>query len=78
MNIDPLFFLHHTQLDWLWWQWQRDGAQRGRWEEYNGPSRAHSDVPASLNDVLPMKGLAKDIRVRDILSTQSDLLCYEY
>ena len=33
---------------------------------------------ATLDDIMTMKGLADDIRVRDIMSTQSDLLCYTY
>jgi hypothetical protein len=33
---------------------------------------------ASLDDVLEMHGLGKDIRVREMMNTESGLLCYGY
>ncbi|KAF4503247.1 Tyrosinase [Fusarium agapanthi] len=33
---------------------------------------------ASLDDILLMNGLADDLRVEDLMSTQSSLLCYSY
>lgn len=33
---DPVFFLHHTNLDRLWWEWQSQNASR--LTEMSGPS----------------------------------------
>ncbi len=73
---DPVFFLHHTNIDRLWWTWQ--GAQPGRVYQYNGPKSSSILSAAELDDVLKMKGLGKDIRVREIMSTESGMLCYGY
>lgn len=35
---DPLFFLHHTWLDMLWWRWQTDDATGARLREIGGPN----------------------------------------
>ncbi|KAK0749115.1 hypothetical protein B0T18DRAFT_479243 [Schizothecium vesticola] len=67
---DPLFFLHHTQVDRLWWLWQQKNPSV-RIMEYNGnfPTPDGSPGPAlSLNDKLPMGGLAAD----------GAKLCYKY
>jgi tyrosinase len=37
-----------------------------------------TQVDASLEDIVEMGGFADDILVRDLMSTQSDLLCYSY
>ncbi|KAI0432184.1 hypothetical protein F5Y09DRAFT_329878 [Xylaria sp. FL1042] len=71
---DPIFFLHHAQLDRLWFHWQlrMPGV---RFKEYSGKGESR---PASLDDTLPMGGLGRDIRVSDIMSTQTGGLCYRY
>lgn len=73
--IDPVFFLHHTQLDRLWSKWQ---SQEGRAAKYVGSAAHDSQEQASLTDLIPMGGLAPDVRVQDIISTQAGELCYNY
>ncbi|KAJ4987077.1 monooxygenase [Stagonosporopsis vannaccii] len=77
---EPLFFLHHPQIDHLWWTWQQqDPAKRSA--EYSGshlPWGGTEFVPASANDTLNMLGLADDVLVKDVLSTTGPLLCYRY
>jgi len=74
---DQVFFLHHTQLDRMWWRWQQiDLAKRAT--EYIGKAVTDSSDKASLEDSMPMGGLASDIKLLEIMSTESDLLCYRY
>ena len=74
---DPVFFLHHGQLDRLWWTWQgMDGRKRRR--VYSGKRSHNSSEDASLDDVIPMGGLAPDTTVGSIIDTESGLLCYSY
>lgn len=73
---DPIFFLHHAQLDRLWWKWQRETPKGAL--AYNGPKELKSKMSASLEDFLPMHGLGPDLPVQHIMSTESDILCYKY
>ena len=74
---DPVFFLHHTQLDQLWWIWQHSDI-KNRLRQYTGKAAYESSEEASLTDVIPMGGLLPNIQVAYIMSTETDLLCYRY
>lgn len=76
-TADPLFFLHHTQLDRLWWLWQQRQPDRGL-EAYGGHKQRHSMEMASLQDDIKMQGLAPPIKVVDVMNTEGELLCYSY
>ncbi|KAK0118659.1 hypothetical protein ONS95_007540 [Cadophora gregata] len=79
---EPIFFLHHAQVDRLWYLWQqKDPAKRN--SEYSGiRTQDHFDgvtpPEAELEDWLPMRGLARDFQVKDLMTTESELLCYTY
>ena len=53
--------------------WQQKDRDR-RLSAYHG-SVKH---PASADDVLPYEPLSANITVRDILNTETDILCYRY
>ena len=74
---DPLFFLHHTQLDRLWWLWQqRDDGKRVN--SYGGHNHRHSVEQAKLEDEITMQGLAPPIKVQQVMDTENGFLCYRY
>jgi len=77
---DPLFFLHHTQVDRLWWTWQQ-GDQGSRVMQYNGKRTVNDSVlsaPApSLDDRLPPP-LSDGITIREMMDTEGVLFCYRY
>lgn len=75
-TIDPVFFLHHTNLDRLWLKWQEKKA--GRTWEYNGRANSVNLEPAKLDDVLTMKGLGPDMTIRQVMDTKSGIFCYTY
>ncbi|PVI05329.1 Di-copper centre-containing protein [Periconia macrospinosa] len=94
---DPIFFMHHAQVDRLWTLWQqadpetRNNDYVGIRErlETNGNATAPSggnstqltpeqNPPAALTDMMPFMGLADDIPVSDVMTTQNSLLCYTY
>ncbi|TGO07565.1 hypothetical protein BTUL_0265g00140 [Botrytis tulipae] len=74
---DPVFFLHHTQLDRLWWLWQQKDTQN-RLYQYRGAAAFKSLEKASVKDLLLMGELVADIEVKDILDTESGISCYNY
>ena len=73
LKPDPLFFLHHTQLDRIWWMWQQKETGR-RLYAYHGSK----ENPASAEDLLVYEPLSANITVRDILNTETARLCYRY
>ncbi|KAK7968824.1 hypothetical protein PG988_007897 [Apiospora saccharicola] len=76
---EPLFFLHHGQIDHLYWQWQQ--ANASRLEDYNGvASHLGEDKgrEVTLDDILPMNGLGPDLTVREVMDTVHGELCYTY
>ncbi|KAI0376099.1 putative tyrosinase [Hypomontagnella monticulosa] len=74
---DPIFFLHHGQVDRLWWKWQNENFKT-RALAYDGPSRHNSSVPAQLTDLIEMVGLAPSVPVGSVMTTTNPLLCYKY
>ena len=75
--LDPVFFLHHTQIDRLWWTWQHQDSGK-RIVEYIGKAHNDSDQGASLVDVLDMSNLAPQTMISEVMNTEFDLLCYRY
>ncbi|KAK2603872.1 hypothetical protein QQS21_003907 [Conoideocrella luteorostrata] len=74
---DPLFFLHHVNLDRIWWRWQREDAKH-RLFEYTGKHMYNSTKPASHTDMLMYGGFTKDVSVGAVLDTEGSVLCYTY
>ncbi|KAH8678672.1 hypothetical protein BGZ60DRAFT_525419 [Tricladium varicosporioides] len=74
---DPIFFLHHTMVDRVWWLWQQ-ADPTNRLNDFSGTE--FGGVTATLDDVMPMLGLATDRKVRDFMSTGvgASTLCYTY
>jgi len=77
---DPLFFLHHTQVDRLWWMWQQkdQGSRIMQYKGQNsGTDMASSATAPSLDDVLPTP-INDGIKIRDMMNTEGVLFCYRY
>lgn len=71
---DPVFFLHHTNLDRIWAEWQAKHTPTA----YSGRAHSLTSESASLYDTLSIAGLLPDVQVADVMSTTSDLFCYTY
>jgi tyrosinase len=74
---DPIFYLHHTMLDRMWWLWQQMDPS-DRLLDYGGKAAANSTERAALTDLLHVSSLAPPVTVSEIMSTESTLLCYRY
>ncbi|KAK1225111.1 hypothetical protein PQX77_011981 [Marasmius sp. AFHP31] len=74
---DPIFYMHHANVDRVWAKWQGDNATR--LEDYSGYNDVRQTQSASKDDVMPTLNLLdKEVRVRDYLNTKANGLCYEY
>ncbi|KAJ3485641.1 hypothetical protein NLG97_g6771 [Lecanicillium saksenae] len=80
---DPVFYLHHTQIDRLWWIWQQKNNASHLWQ-YEGPlsnSRFTTEGQqgsANLSDLLTLGEYGKTVKVQDVISTRHGELCYIY
>ncbi|KAJ4397356.1 hypothetical protein N0V93_001581 [Gnomoniopsis smithogilvyi] len=84
---DPLFYLHHGGIDWLWWTWQRsDWPARkasigGPDTEWAYPYDYYGDISyqnITLQTPLHYGEIADSIVVGDVMDTEGGLLCYTY
>lgn len=75
---DPIFFLHHTQLDRLWWKWQQADLEK-RLKDYSGRAVFNStERAAGLEDLLSYGDLGPHVKVSEIMDTMAGPLCYAY
>ncbi|KAL0066712.1 hypothetical protein AAF712_006317 [Marasmius tenuissimus] len=74
---DPIFYLHHSNLDRIWWEWQMEDPEN---RLYEVTGRTTFDPPyrnATLDFPLP-SGLAPLIDVASVMDTRNEFLCYVY
>ncbi|UQC87199.1 uncharacterized protein CLUP02_12701 [Colletotrichum lupini] len=74
---EPLFFLHHGNVDRAWAKWQ--GRNATRLADYAGFNNADKTISASITDTMPVLELI-DVEpvVKDYMDTLSGPLCYTY
>jgi tyrosinase len=77
---DPVFFLHHAQIDRTWWIWQnQDLASR---QNAIGGTITLFDSPPSrdgvLTDWLDMTVVGQSNMIQNVMNTQGGPLCYIY
>jgi len=78
---DPLFYMHHAQLDHVWWLWQTQGA--GRVKEIGGPIFPNGTGTVTEDYVLEMFPFIGENaiihQVLDVANTDNTgFLCYTY
>ncbi|KAJ7093948.1 hypothetical protein B0H15DRAFT_147237 [Mycena belliarum] len=74
---DPIFFLHHAQVDRLWTLWQQE-KPAVRNTQFGGPKTRANTTQATLEDVMPYLNLVPDIKVAEVMTTQNARFCYTY
>ncbi|KAF9766519.1 hypothetical protein IL306_001070 [Fusarium sp. DS 682] len=74
---EPLFFLHHANVDRVWAKWQ--GRNATRLADYAGFQDRNMGVMADIMDKMPVMRLAeKETVVKDYMDIQAGPLCYTY
>ena len=78
---DPLFYLHHTFIDRVWWRWQAAGLP-ARLSDISGYTDSVEPptgwVNAKLSDELVMYGIIPNAKISDVMDIGGGLLCHEY
>ncbi|KAJ8520002.1 hypothetical protein ONZ45_g3148 [Pleurotus djamor] len=75
---DPIFYLHHANIDRIWWIWQSKDLKK-RLKDISGRTTIpppHSNV--TLDYELEMDILAPTVRIRDVMDIRTKPLCYTY
>ncbi|KAF9873842.1 hypothetical protein CkaCkLH20_08576 [Colletotrichum karsti] len=74
---EPLFFLHHGNVDRVWAKWQ--GRNETRLADYTGFRDVNKTIPASITDTMPVMELVDtEPVVKDYMDIQGGPLCYTY
>lgn len=77
-SSDPLFYLHHANIDRIWWNWQQL-APATRFFSVSGPATKTTPVhEVGLDYVLHMGSLGLSVPIRDVLDLWSKPNCYTY
>jgi tyrosinase len=83
---DPLFYLHHANLDRVWWSWQKLNLN-ARLTDISGPINMMDYTNTiggnvTLDFPLTVGVSAEDVTVGDVMNVAScgkkGALCYEY
>lgn len=83
---DPLFFMHHSNVDRIWKSWQEldeshlyDFAGN---TDYYWDTGMRSGIPAQLEDPLLYGGVgalgSENLKIKDVMDTTEWPLCYTY
>lgn len=78
---DPYFYLHHAQIDRLWWIWQNLDPTAARYLEIANTTTVNNTPPsrnATLDDIIELGVNAPGIKIRDAVDTMSGPFCYIY
>jgi tyrosinase len=76
-DSDPLFYMHHTNIDRIWWRWQE--ASPERLYEVDGPtSVAPPYGRLTLGYPLKMGNVGRTLPVRDVMDIRKKPSCYTY
>ncbi|PWN46528.1 Di-copper centre-containing protein, partial [Violaceomyces palustris] len=78
---DPLFWLHHVNVDRLWRSWQI--LWDPNYNRYEGNTIQFADQQdggqeASLQDILNTAGMERNLTVSEVINPRGGYLCYEY
>ncbi|RPA77400.1 Di-copper centre-containing protein [Ascobolus immersus RN42] len=85
-NTEPLFYLHHTNMDRIWNKWQNANPSKRTFDisltmfprnTFLQPKPAPAGN-VTLDFEINLGGLAGSVTMRDIMDTKSGINCYEY
>ncbi|TEB20570.1 Di-copper centre-containing protein [Coprinellus micaceus] len=76
-GADPLFYLHHANLDRVWWKWQ-EADKSNRLYAMSGPTEQQGNVQVTLDFVMDFPALGPNVTVRDVMDSRAYPGCFVY
>ncbi|CAI7637454.1 unnamed protein product [Penicillium glandicola] len=78
-GVDPLFYLHHGNLDRIFWEWQQKDLPT-RYHQVGGPVTPldYTGVNVTLDFEVNIGDLAPNATLENLLDTEGGTLCYSY
>ncbi|KAF6752466.1 hypothetical protein DFP72DRAFT_1047232 [Ephemerocybe angulata] len=74
---DPIFYLHHAGLDWVWWKWQKADPV-ARLTNISGPTTQDGTTQVTLDFPLEYPACGVNITIRDVMDSSREPSCYTY
>lgn len=75
--LDPLFYMHHTNLDRLWWLWQVKFPDH--LYQIAGPTTQNPPyIPVTLSYLLQMGNVGSTLSLWDVMDIRKEPNCYVY
>ncbi|KAF6746663.1 hypothetical protein DFP72DRAFT_973320 [Ephemerocybe angulata] len=75
-GADPLFYLHHQNLDRMWWHWQQKG--KDRLKEISGPSTQNGNDTVTLDFEMDFPALGLNVTVGEVMDISKEPNCYTF
>ena len=76
--IDPIFYLHHANLDRIWWNWQQTEPNIRLYEVSGRSTITPPFQNITLDFGLEMGGFAPITPIRQVMDIHSEPMCYTY
>ncbi|TFK19563.1 Di-copper centre-containing protein, partial [Coprinopsis marcescibilis] len=76
-GADPLFYLHHANLDRIWWKWQSENPRK-RMYDLSGPTTQGGTDTITLDFVMDFPALGPNVTVREIMDASKAPGCFTY
>ncbi|KAF8802803.1 Di-copper centre-containing protein [Phlegmacium glaucopus] len=75
---DPIFYLHHANLDRIWWNWQQVDPDRRLYDVSGRSSTTPPYQNITLDFGLDMGSFAPTKPIREVMDIYSEPMCYTY
>ncbi|KAG6876274.1 hypothetical protein C0993_004542, partial [Termitomyces sp. T159_Od127] len=76
---DPLFYLHHANLDRVWWMWQSADKQNRLYQISGRSTQNDSYHNVTLDTTLPTGTFEQQpVTIRQVMDIENQPLCYTY
>ena len=77
-NLDPLFYLHHANLDRIWWDWQQINPSTRLYEVSGRSTITPPFHNITLDFGLDLGSFAPIMPIREVMDIHSGPMCYTY